>query len=189
MTEVTSRNFDKMVEILRIAGPKILSETWGYYRLDTKEVDGVAKWTGWLLASDEPGGQEAQVGTLANLNNSRVIITGKQSVLTPKTGLTSIEHRNPTAEPKIWGGGILTDIGNKDALTGGTELQDHIVLNYLQEMVGRISQERALAQVSLEHPGIRASIADSAHLGLNPGSYMSMRSFIEQHLRKAAETL
>lgn len=179
------KSYAQMKTLLEATGQAILLEIWKFYPRAPKMVDGVRKWTGWCMVSDEPKTNEVTDGILADIETTRSVLSGKQSVLVPGKVETSISKRNPVAEPKIWGGGSLTFWNWKDALSGGPELVDHLILSKMQQLTGRISENRYAEQTSVDHPGIRDAINFCKNLGLTEDKFLAMRTLIEDILENA----
>lgn len=175
-----------MMKLLRAVAPEVLKDTKFHYcdrkLVPLKDADGNTKYTGILFYHEDADGvvTELQISDLINYEASLNTVQNKILCMKKKGVRTSIEGRDPGHVPPFWGGAATFADGSYAGITGGTELQDYLLLLAAAAHSQLIPWEVYDALTALGYPGIRDSIDQ---FGLTPGGYMSLKASIEAYFR------
>jgi hypothetical protein len=182
----------QMLRLLTDVVPSVLSETHHHYHDRTlvplEDMYGEPKYRGIFFGSKSANGTETEcnIGIISSRENSQRIGQNKILCMKERQVWTSIEGRDTNREPPFWGGAATFDDGSWAFITGATELQDHLLLLGAAKQIDVISGEKYDTWTSLDHPGIRESMAQ---FGLNDEGYIALQDSVQGHFKYVSARL
>ncbi|MDC1205437.1 hypothetical protein N8083_01155 [Candidatus Pacebacteria bacterium] len=161
----------------------------------SKGADGNPKYKGFFYRNQAVTGTVYDVifGTVHGGSlRSRETVGNKINLIVAEGVETSIEKRNPEADPMLWGGAGVCSLGlgcdgEIDGLTGAPELINHLTLCCAQYHSGRITQEDYSRRTDLGYPGILEAIKFAQNYGIDEGGYMALLLTIEYKFKLVAQ--